>query len=398
MKVVATGLLLLATAVFVVCATIASDAGSWVGYVRAAAEASMVGALADWFAVTALFRHPLGLPIPHTAIIPRKKDQIGASLGTFVRDHFLTRDVIDARFEELDVPGKVGSFLGAPGRAERLAGDVAVALKSGAEMAQDKLVQDELAKALKTRLKSFDASPILADLVESLVQNPRRRKLVSSLIHQAADVLFKNRDRLRTLLAEKSPWYVPRIVDSKFFEAAFEIHGLLTRLADEDSEDRSKLDKELLVFADRLRTNPSLRKKVERTKGKLLKNKQIRSLSRSVWDTAKRVLDTSVDDPQSELRLRLTALLEFVAERLKEDESLRAVVQRDSRRLAGYLVERVADDVAELVGKTIARWDGEQTSRTLELQVGRDLQFIRINGTIVGGVAGLVIYTIAQLL
>jgi len=279
---VATGLLLFSTAVFVACVSVGEDAGSWVGYVRATAEASMVGALADWFAVTALFRHPLGLPIPHTAIIPRKKDQIGRSLGAFVRDHFLTREVVDTRFDDLDVPGRLASFLSAPGRAERLARDVAVTLKGGTEMTDDDFVRDGFERAVKAKLSSLRAAPLLAELLESLVYDKCRRRLLSALFRQAADRLLENRDRFRDFLAQKSPWYVPRILDSKLFGAAFELQALLARLADEQSSDRDNLDKEILGLVKRLRTDPVLIERVERTKSDLADNEYIRKLAGSL--------------------------------------------------------------------------------------------------------------------
>lgn len=398
MKLVATALLLLATAMFVICVTVAADAGTWVGYVRAAAEASMVGALADWFAVTALFRHPLGLPIPHTAIIPRKKDQIGASLGGFVRDHFLTREVVDARFNELDVPGQLSAFLASPGRAERLASDLTVALRGATQMAEDELVQTKLADAIKSRLQNLRAAATLADLLESLIYDAHRRESFGDACQQAADLMNKYRDPLRKLLAKKSPVWVPKFIDSKVFDEYLKLMEYLKRVADESSGERDKLEKEMLNLAKRLRNDPATIERVEKAKSDLLENKHIREISAALWQTIKSAANSAAEDPGSEVRVRLVAFIEFAAARLATDPTLRELVQRESRQAAGYIVERLADDVAELVGKTIARWDSSETSRILELQIGRDLQFIRINGTIVGGVAGLLIYTFAQFL
>ena len=150
---------LVAAAVFLACVLLGDDAGSWVGYVRATAEASMVGALADWFAVTALFRHPLRLPIPHTAIIPRKKDQIGASLGTFVQENFLTRAVVEEKLTTIDVPGRLGTFLAAPGRAERLAGDASAVVTALTHLLRDEDLEPAVAAIVDRKLHQTPAAP-----------------------------------------------------------------------------------------------------------------------------------------------------------------------------------------------------------------------------------------------
>jgi uncharacterized membrane-anchored protein YjiN (DUF445 family) len=390
MRLVATGLLLLATAVFVVCEVIGTEAGSWVGYVRATAQAAMVGALADWFAVTALFRHPLGLPIPHTALVPRWKDRIGPFLGTHVRRHLLTREFVDTKFEEFDVPGWLGTSLSAPGRAERWGRGAAVAVASGMEVAEDRL-----ARTITTRWETSQAAPLLATVLESLVEHERGRTLVSTLSTQAAGLLVANRDRLRALLARLSPRWVPRIVDSKVFASVLRLEERLARLGDEQSGDRATLDKEILALATRLRTDPELIERVEGVKAELVGNEQLRTLAGSLWSTVERQVTTSADAPRSEFEVRVAAGITLLAERLATDPALRELVQQQSHRATGFVVERLGD-VADLVGGTIARWDTTESTRILELRIGRHLQFLRVNGLVVGGLAGLVIHTIAQ--
>ncbi|WP_175479506.1 DUF445 domain-containing protein [Geodermatophilus siccatus] len=386
----ATGLLLVATAVFAVCEVIGTQAGSWVGYVRATAQAAMVGALADWFAVTALFRHPLGLPIPHTPLVPRWKDRIGPFLGTHVRRHLLTREFVDTRFAEFDVPGWLGTSLSAPGRAERWGRGAAVAVASGMEVAEDRL-----ARTITRRWETFQAAPLLATVLESLVEDERRRTLVSTALREAASLLIGNRDRLRALLARLSPWYVPRIVDSKVFAPVLHLEELLTRLGDEQSGDRARLDKGILALATRLRTDPDLIERVEGAKAELVGNEHLRTLARSLWRTVERQVTTSADDPRSEFEVRVAAAVPLLAERLATDPALRELVQQQSHRATGFVVERLGD-VADLVGETIARWDTRESTRTLELRIGRHLQFLRVNGLVVGGLAGLVIHAITQ--
>ena len=400
MKRLATGLFGVAAAVFLACVLLGEDAGPWVGYVRATAEASMVGALADWFAVTALFRHPLRLPIPHTAIIPRKKDQIGESLGSFVQTHFLTREVVEHTVDAADVPGRLGVLLAAPGRAERLAGDAAVALEGLGDVLRDDDVRPAVAALVDRKLHETPAAPVLARVLELVVEGDRHQEVLSAGLQGLARFLHENRLVFRAQLGDASPAWVPDWVDDRVFDRVFA--GLLTFLDDVGDDPRHELrrayDVRLRAYVHALRTDPATAARVEEIKRELIEHPAVRAWSGSLWTNAKNALLAAAGDPDSELRTRVAAMIRDVAERLQTDPVLRELVQRQGRRAAGYLAERFAGDLAALVSTTVARWDTEETSRRLELQVGRDLQFIRINGTVVGGLAGLVIYTLAQLL
>jgi uncharacterized membrane-anchored protein YjiN (DUF445 family) len=400
MKRLATGLFLFAAAVFLACVLLGEEAGAWVGYVRATAEASMVGALADWFAVTALFRHPLGLPIPHTAIIPRKKDQIGTSLGTFVQENFLTREVVEERLDGMDVPGRLGAFLAAPGRAERLAGDAGVALGALADLLKDEDLQPAVAAVVDRKLRETPAAPALARVLELVVEGDRHQEVLSAGLTGLANFLAENRLVFRARLGDASPAWVPDWVDDKVFDRVFELlRGFLAEVGEDPRHElRRSYDKRLRAYVHALRTDPATAARVERFKEELLDHPAVRTWSGSLWSTAKNALVTAAADPDSELRARVVGLIRHGARLLTDDPTVREQVQRQVKRAAGYVVERFAKDAADLVGTTVARWDTEETSRRIELQVGRDLQFIRVNGTVVGGLAGLVIYTVAQLL
>ncbi|HEX8498517.1 MAG TPA: DUF445 domain-containing protein, partial [Actinomycetales bacterium] len=376
------------------------EAGPWVGYVRATAEASMVGALADWFAVTALFRHPLRLPIPHTAIIPRKKDQIGASLGTFVQENFLTRGVVEDKLATVDVPGRLGDFLAAPGRAERLAGDAAAALSGLTDLLRDDDVQEAVAGLVDRRLHATPAAPVLARVLELVVDGDRHQEVLSAALRYLGRFLEENRIVFRAQLGDASPAWVPDWVDDRVFDRVFAaLQGFLHEVGDErDHELRRVYDARLRAYVHALRTDPDTAESVEAFKKQLLEHPAVRAWSSSLWTNAKTAFLAAAADPDSELRARVAGLIRDGARLLRTDPRVRERVQRQSVRVAGYLVERFAGDVADVVGTTVARWDTEETSRRIELQVGRDLQFIRINGTVVGGLAGLVIYTVAQLL
>jgi uncharacterized membrane-anchored protein YjiN (DUF445 family) len=399
MKRLATGLFLLAAVVFLACVLFGRNV-TWVGYVRATAEASMVGALADWFAVTALFRHPLGLPIPHTAIIPRKKDQIGASLGTFVQENFLTRAVVEEKLATVDVPGRLGAFLAAPGRAERLAGDAAAALSAFTGLLRDEDVQPAVAALVDRKLHGTPAAPILARTLELVVDGDRHQEVLSVALRGLARFLEENRVVFRAQLGDASPAWVPDWVDERVFTRVFTgVEQFLEEVGqDPQHELRRSYDARLRAYIHALRTDPSTAARVEELKKDLLEHPAVRQWSGSLWTNAKNAVLAAAADPDSELRSRVIAMIRDGARLLQTDPTVRELVQRHSHTVAGYLVERFAGDLADLVGSTVERWDTEETSRRIELQVGRDLQFIRVNGTVVGGLAGLVIYTVAQLI
>ncbi|MDP5185217.1 DUF445 domain-containing protein [Blastococcus sp. BMG 814] len=400
MKRLATGLFLLAAVVFLACVLLGEEAGAWVGYVRATAEASMVGALADWFAVTALFRHPLRLPIPHTAIIPRKKDQIGESLGTFVQENFLTRTVVAEKLATIDVPGRLGAFLAAPGRAERLAGDAATALTGLTQLLKDDDVQPAVAALVERKLHETPAAPALARVLELVVDGDRHQEVLSAAMRLTARFLDENRLVFRAQLGDASPAWVPDWVDDRVFDRAFAgVHRFLEEVAaDPRHELRRAYDARLRAYVQALRTDPATAARVEEFKHEVLAHPAVRDWSGSLWTTAKDAVLTAAADPTSPLRARVTGLILDGARLLQTDPTVRELVQRHSGQVAGYVAERFSGDLADLVSSTVARWDTDETSRRIELQVGRDLQWIRVNGTVVGGLAGLIIYTVAQLL
>jgi uncharacterized membrane-anchored protein YjiN (DUF445 family) len=360
----------------------------------------MVGALADWFAVTALFRHPLGIPIPHTAIIPRKKDQIGASLGTFVQHNFLTRSVVDHTLETVDVPTRLGDFLAAPGRAERLAGDAAAVLRAMTDLLRDEDLQPVVAGLVERKLQETPAAPIVARALELVVEGDRHQDVLSAGLRGLARFLQENRVVFRAQLGDASPAWVPDWVDDRVFDRMFAaVMGFLEEVgADPQHELRRNYDARLRAYIHALRTDPATAARVEALKKEMLEHPAVRNWSGSLWTHAKTAVLSAAADPESELRTRVTGMIRHGAQLLHTDPTLRELVQRQAHRIAGYLVERFSGDLAALVSKTVARWDTEETSRRIELQVGRDLQWIRVNGTVVGGLAGLVIYTIAQLI
>ncbi|QHC02424.1 DUF445 family protein [Epidermidibacterium keratini] len=401
MKMVATGLLLLAAVIFLGCVIWQRyDAPAWVGYVKATAEASMVGAIADWFAVTALFRHPMGVPIPHTAIIPRKKDQIGESLGEFVQSNFLTGPVLAEKLRQLGVSRKAGEFLSEPANARKLSGNVGRAITTGLEIMGDDDVQQVFDNIIMKRVRDADAAPILAKLIDVAVAGGNHQNMMTAGLKGVAKFLDENRQVLRVKLAQESPDWVPSWVDERIFNKIYSgVQSFIAEVAaDENHEMRRQFDARVREYAEQLRTDPEAAAKIAAIKDDVLGHPAVREWSQSAWANIKRSLITMANDPDSDLRLQLESSILKLGTTLSNDPSLQAKVDGWVERGVLYVVDEYKDHIADLISGTVARWDTAETSKRIELQVGRDLQFIRINGTVIGALAGLVIYTISQII
>ncbi len=374
------------------------DRADWVGYVRAASEAAMVGALADWFAVTALFRHPLGIPIPHTAIIPRRKDQIGRSLGEFVEGNFLTAEVLTNRLEHARVGARLGGWLAEPRHAERAANAVADSLKGAIEVIDDRDIQDALGSAVEQRLRSTAVAPLLGKAVDVAVEGDHHQHLFDSLLTGLGTFIDENRTTFRRRLDQESPWWVPESIDDRIFDKIYNaVHSFLADVGgDPDHEIRRALDERIRRLADRMRTDEKLIARAEEIKLELLAHRDVQDWLASLWLELKQAILQAAGDPQSELRQRLTVALARVGRRLASDAELQAKVDEWVERAAVHVVENYRSELSDIIATTVERWDAADTSRRIELQVGRDLQFIRINGTVVGGLAGLLIHAAGE--
>ncbi len=360
----------------------------------------MVGALADWFAVTALFRHPLGLPIPHTAIIPNRKDQLGRGLGTFVQTNFLAPAVLSERLRSVGVAQRLGVWLGQPEHAHRLSSNAGALVRGLTEVMGDEDIQRTLETGILQRVREVPAAPLMARVVEAAMSGRHHQALLDTTLNGLSGLLEENRWLLRQKLAEQSPWWVPEPIDDRLFKKFFAgVQGFLAEVAgDPDHELRHQLDVRVAELAVRLRTDPALIARGEQLKAELLEHPEVRAWLDSLWRNTKASILAVADDPDSDLRRRLDAALERAGRSLQEDPVLQAKVNGWIEKVVGYLAEEYGHEIADLIATTVARWDGAEASRRIELQVGRDLQFIRINGTVVGGLAGLAIYSIGQLL
>ena len=398
MKLIAVSLLVAAAVVYVVCRTVGDGAGVW-GYVQATAEASMVGGLADWFAVTALFRHPLRLPIPHTAIIPNKKDQIGEGLATFVQEYFLTSEVLSERVTAARIPERVGEWLADPGHAHRLSEELSAGISGMANVMRDEQLRTSVAAFADKRLRELDIAPLLARLIDAICDAGQHQAALSTFLRGTRNFLDNNKAVFRQRVAMESPEWVPVWLDERVFNKGYTLvqSFLDDVIADDDHSLRKGFDTQLRELADQLRNDPERIARVEAARDQILDHPKIHEYLDNLWGSMKALLLQEAGDPDSDLRRSAETLTVRAGEVLRDDPTIRNRVEDALQRLAGHVATHYAEDFTGVISATVARWDTEETSRRLELQVGRDLQFIRINGTVVGALAGLAIYSIAQL-
>jgi uncharacterized membrane-anchored protein YjiN (DUF445 family) len=393
MKRNAAGLLLLSAIIFI--ATFAfTDGEGWAGYVRAASEAAMVGGVADWFAVTALFRHPLGIPIPHTAIIPRGKDAIGKGLGEFVQRNFMNPESLVERIREADPAGRLGEWLGEPRNAAAAARQGAGVIAALAETIREDEVQDSIRDVVAARIEALDAAPLMGTVIDKAIEGGHYESLVTAGLRGLSRSIVENRDLLRTRIGEESPWWVPEQVDDVVFEKLYV--SLLRFIAEvsnnPEHEIRTLLDERTRSLVEQLKSSPEMRMRGEELKQQLINHPDFQAWTDGLWDGLKKSLVAAAEQPDSDLRKRLEQLAVNTGERLRDDPVLRGKVDAWIGNLAAHLAERSGPEVAALIAATVERWDADETSNRLELQVGRDLQFIRINGTLVGGLVGVIIH------
>ena len=399
MKMVALGLLLVAAVVYVV-ARLNQDGSTVWGYVRAFAEAAMVGALADWFAVTALFRHPLGLPIPHTAIIPNRKNEIGKSLGDFVETNFMSKEILDERLSGIGVGRRLGEWMSEPANARRAAVAVSDVVRGAVEVIDDSQIQDAIEKIIENKIRSTEVAPLVGKSIDIAIEGGHHVTLLDAIFTGLQGFLDDNKTTFRTRLEEESPWWVPNTIDDRIFEKIYDgVSRFLSDVGGDPSHEiRASIEVRVEAFAARLRSDPAMVAKGEQLKEELLQHPDFRAWMESLWREAKRSLIEATSTPDSELHARIASSLRSLGERLRDDPELRDKVDRWVASALGYVIENYRSEVSKLIESTVERWDGESTSRKMELQVGRDLQFIRINGTIVGGLAGIIIHAIGELL
>jgi uncharacterized membrane-anchored protein YjiN (DUF445 family) len=399
MKRRATGLLAVAAVVFLISAWFEAR-HPWLAWVRAASEAGMVGGLADWFAVTALFRYPLGIPIPHTAIIPTRKDRIARILADFFEKNFFTRDVLATRLHQIGLAERIGGWLAEPENSRTLARQLVRAAATGADAVPEAAARAFVDRSLVGRLRAVPAAPVVARALESMVRDGRHQEFLDRTLNVLHSTLRKNEDFIRRRIGEESPWWVPELAEERLHE---KVVGALERtlgaiVADPTHPLREQFNTAVGDFIERLKTAPRTIERAEEIKEELLASPAILNLSGKLWGDVREALRRFADSPSGEPPAELERAIQSFGEALLRDEALRARIDQGVAGAVAGLAEQHRSHVGDLIVETVNRWDGAETARRLELQVGRDLQYVRINGTLVGSLVGLALHALRRFL
>ena len=400
MRRTATGLLVLMAGVFVAVLQLDNGHPAW-GYVIAVAEAAMVGGLADWFAVTALFRHPLGIPIPHTAIIPEKKDRIADTMAGFLRDNFLTPGVVARRMQGLNLARAAGEFLLQPpkeGRG-RIGGGATSLLAEMLEALDPERLGNQVKAGLVRQAERIEVAPLIGGALTAAIAENRHRPLLDSLIRWAGITLEKNEELVRTMIQARANALLRWTgLDEKLANSVLDgLYRMLAEvLVDPDHQLRKTVEEGLAKLADDLANDPDTREKVEAAKREILANPAVGDWWTGVWEKLRTSLIDMARNPDAALSGQLGGAMAELGRALHEDPALQWQVNRFARRTAVGVATRYGDQIVQLVSETVRRWDAKTLTDRLENAVGRDLQFIRINGTLVGGLVGIAIHALSQ--
>ena len=400
MKAAATGLLVAMAGLFAVTRALEPHY-PWLSFVKAFAEAAMVGGLADWFAVTALFRHPLGLPIPHTAIIPRNKDRIGEALAAFIRDNFLIPAVVARRMRNIDVAGAVGRFLQTPaGEGTRIRAGASRLIADIFEGLDDERLGGIVKSAISARVRRMEVSPLLGHALASAINEDRHVPMLEAAIRWTARALDANEPLIREMVHKKANWVLKLAgLDAKLADAI--IDGL-RKLTVEMSTDpahpvRVKVEEALAQLANDLQKRPETRARVEAMKDQLLDNESVGLWLDALWEKGREAIIKAARNPDAVLAGKLGEVLKSMGTTLENDPRIHQAINQFARRAVVGMSASYGTSMVKLVSETIRSWDARTVTARLEAAVGRDLQYIRINGTIVGGLVGVAIHLLDRL-
>lgn len=370
-----------------------------IGYIKAFAEAAMVGGLADWFAVTALFRHPLGIPIPHTAIIPTNKDRIGDTMALFLKDNFLTPAVVARRMRKVDVAAGVGRFLADPdhGGAGRLRDGASKLLANLLESLDQNRLGGMAKSAVATRLRGLEVSPLLGQSLEAAMKEGRHLPLMGGLITRASEILASNDHLIREMVHERAGSVLRWTgLDENVANAIINgLNKLLFDMADDPSHPlRARADQALADLAFDLQHDKDMQGKVGIWKNEIIDNPAMQRWIDGLWEQARTGLLKAARDPERVLAGKFGDMLRQLGATLQDDPQLRYTINRFARRTIVGATASYGDGIVTLVSDTVRGWDAEKITDRIEQAVGRDLQYIRINGTLVGGLVGLILHAV----
>jgi uncharacterized membrane-anchored protein YjiN (DUF445 family) len=396
MRLIATGMLVVMAGLFLV-ANAWDEAYPWVGFVKAFAEAAMVGGLADWFAVTALFRHPLGLPIPHTAIIPRNKDRIGETLASFLRDNFLIPSVVARRMRSVDIAGGIGRFLANPPPEGRLREGGSRLIADLLEALDQERLGGMVKNAVASRMRTLEVSPLIGQALEGAITDDRHIPIMDGIVTWAGRTLDANEDLIRNMVNQRAGWVMKLAgLDAKLADAIVDgLRRLTIDMAiDPDHPLRAKAEEALAALAWDMRFDPEMQSKVESWKNEIIANKAVTDWLGGLWENSRAALLRAARDPEAAMAGKFGEALRQLGETLQQDARLKRAINQFARRMVVGAAATYGSGIVKLVSETVRGWDARTVTGRLENAVGRDLQYIRINGTLVGGLVGLLIHTV----
>jgi uncharacterized membrane-anchored protein YjiN (DUF445 family) len=396
MRRIAGSLLLLMALLFVV-ARVLQSTYSYLSFVTAFAEAAMVGGLADWFAVTALFRRPFGLPIPHTAIIPNNKDRIGESVANFLQHNFMTHQVLREELAHVDFAGTAAQWLVDEHNSRAVAHQITRAVPAVLHMVEDEDASAFLRKALSGSLANVKFAPLLAQLLTVLVAGRQHHILLERILGIVARAFEQNRPYIRQKVHEHSPRWIPKMLDEKFFERLIEgIEAILAELRSDESEWRVRFEAATQELIGKLSTSPEYEAKLQAMIAQSVGHPLFRSYLQEVWQDVKQRMLADTSSPESRLAARLEQALQVLGRTLEQDPVIRDKLNEWLRAVVADTIVEGRDVIASIVKRVIRKWDGETVARKFELYVGKDLQYIRINGTVVGGAVGVLLHAVSR--
>ena len=403
MRRLAGGLLLIMTLIFLTATFLLSHweikGHHFLSYLRAFAEAAMVGGIADWFAVTALFRHPLGLPIPHTAIIPTKQASIGDSLGKFVENKFLTPEILEKKLGNLEVTKKLEEWLAVPSNTALIAENIAQIIPALLNSLDDDDVRRFIEVNIFEKVQGNEVASVAGNLLTILTSNKKHDQLFNELIKIADKLLEENKDSIRKKIKEESPWFIPKFVNETVSKKIIDNVDKTIDAATQDPNHplRKRFHTIVEQFINDLRTSPEFHSKIDEIKEELIQNPTVQNYLNQVWADLKAYILENIANPESEMRLKIHESIYRFCEDLIKDETLRQKISNWVYNTILNLANKYRHEIGRIISDTMKGWEPDRMTRELELYVGKDLQYIRISGTLVGGTVGFLIHLLTHL-
>ena len=372
-----------------------------IAWLKAFSEAAMVGGIADWFAVVALFRHPIGIPIPHTALIPQNKDAIGQNLGAFVSDEFLIKEKLEVKIDEFNFASKATTWLSAEENATKIASLVVENLIPGIlKTIDDEDVRQFIQTQFEAKLQTINFGEWVAAGLESVSNSEKQEQLISHMLQILSEELHANKDAIREKVKVATPWYTMGIVDKKLAEGIFNgLYDFIDKAKEPDSVIRKRIDLYVVRFIEDLKNSPEMQQKVNSFVVEFTQKKEVQDYISSIWEKLKTAVTTDLEKgSDSKIKISLTTMIRNFGKNLQEDPVMMTKINDFVKiDLLGILI-RNKKAIGDLIANSVKSWDKEEISNKLELEIGKDLQYIRINGTVVGGLVGLLIYAVEQFL